>query len=857
MALWTKRKPLKDKDRFSTDIYMTRLNLLKDGQPRVFQLTNSQDTDHSPLVSSDNETIYFLSSRKKGKKLWSLSTFGGEAQEVSTFKNGISSINWLNDSTIIYLSNDGKSLYDQKNEKSKDDTQVVEDSLHWEITKVYAYGLKDKSIKRLTNNDFPVIEYAISPKGSHLVTAHVMSPHYEADAQPKNTYFIKDLNSGKSTRILTGLGEPGNFVFTSSGNGFYFLATTSSDYKWRGAGISELYYFDISSMTSTKVDLSWAKGVGQGFEVIGDNVMVSLANNATMRLAYYIKKGTTWQKNNVSLQGAMADHTHLLGALRSGSKLAFSFSTASKLPEYYVGNVTLRKGVASFSKRQKLANLNQNLRKKNLTKSEIFTWTGANGDEVNGILYYPKNYEEGTKYPLILSIHGGPSAVTLDRWTERWSTYPNLFAEKGAFVLKPNYHGSSNHGQAFVESIKANYYDQEMTDIVNGINVLNEQGRIDMDKLGVMGWSNGAILTTMLTLRYPDMFKAAAPGAGDINWTSDFGTCRFGVSFDQYYFGGAPWDNKDGKTYNENYILQSPLFEIEKIKTPTIIFHGSNDRAVPRDQGWEYYRALQQVGKAPVKFLWFPGQPHGLQKITHQTRKMQEEIAWFDKYLFETYEKPDEALKEDSPLALALAMSKVARVNGLFGVKEKDFLAPEMVRVEKDSISIGRFEITNAQFKAYQSNHTYRYGTANEPVHNLEKKDIDGYISWLNQLTGNTYRLPNKKEATALHELARNSKSNENTFNYWAGYEINPRDADELSKKTEDMNKSLVMKVGSFQPTNVGNAKVYDIKGNVSEYYSDGQILKTYGYSAYDYVDPNNSTNPVNSKYTGFRLIQD
>ena len=152
--------------------------------------------------------------------------------------------------------------------------------------------------------------------------------------------------------------------------------------------------------------------------------------------------------------------------------------------------------------------------------------------------------------------------------------------------------------------------------------------------MAVMGWSNGAIIATMLTVQYPDMFLAATPGAGDVNWTSDFGTCQFGVTFDQSYFGGAPWDDVNGKTYNESYILKSPLFELEKVKTPTLIFHGSEDRAVPRDQGWEYYRALQQSNRAPVRFLWFPGQPHGLQKITHQKRKMEEELAWFDKYFF-------------------------------------------------------------------------------------------------------------------------------------------------------------------------------------------------------------------------------
>ena len=78
----------------------------------------------------------------------------------------------------------------------------------------------------------------------------------------------------------------------------------------------------------------------------------------------------------------------------------------------------------------------------------------------------------------MLSIHGGPSGVDMDLWRERWSTYPQILSQRGTFVLKPNYHGSSNHGLEFVESIKGNYYTPEITDILNGIDHLSDQGLI-------------------------------------------------------------------------------------------------------------------------------------------------------------------------------------------------------------------------------------------------------------------------------------------------------------------------------------------------------------------------------------------
>jgi predicted esterase len=451
----------------------------------------------------------------------------------------------------------------------------------------------------------------------------------------------------------------------------------------------------------------------------------------------------------------------------------------------------------------------------------------------------------------MLSIHGGPSGVDLDSWSERWSTYPNLLAQRGMFILKPNYHGSSNHGLSYVESIRENYYEPEMEDIINGIEVLHNQGKIDKDQMGTMGWSNGAIITTMLTVRYPDLFKVAAPGAGDVNWTSDYGTCRFGVSFDAHYFGGAPWDDTNGKVYNENYILKSPLFEIEKIKTPTIIFHGSEDRAVPRDQGWEYYRGLQQVGKAAVRFLWFPGQPHGLGKITHQLRKMDEEITWIETYLLNKPNLTNNAFKKDSPLADLIKLESVKTADGIYGEIINNTLIPETVLIKKDSTSIGRFEITNAQFKAYKTDYNYTNGNHNYPVV-VSFEDAKAYVNWLTQLTGKTYRLPSTDETKALQKAVKKAASKENTLNFWAGYSLVPSDYEQLKEKLKLIKTSLLKEVGRFKATKIGEAEVYDIGGNVAEYYTEG----IYGYSAYDYFDTNDDS-PLKSKHIGIRVIKE
>ncbi len=853
-VVWSQQKALEKEDKFINNIYLTRLDLEDQGKFKTFQLTRGKESEKSQLFGKDSDYLYFLSARDKGKKLWRLNLYGGEPEELHEFENGIEDLKWKNDQTILFVSSEGKSLYDIQNEK--DNTNIVEDTLHWNPKRIYAYNIKDEKIKRLTENDYRVSDYEVSRNGKFLVYRLTMSPDFGVDGNPKPTYFLKNLETGAEQQILKGLQSPGNFKFTASSKGFYFLATKSSNPEWEGAGISELYYYDLSKNQYVKVNLDWEKGVAFNYLISGEDVIAEMANGAYKKILAYIKEGENWKKKEIDL-GEKAKHIDLLSINEQGNKIIYVYSTASKIPEYYITDIKKSRRNIEFNNERIFTSLNSGLKKKSIAKTEVIYWAGANNDTISGILYYPKDYKQGEKYPLIVSIHGGPTGVNQDSWSESWAYFPQIYTDKGAFVLRPNYHGSGSHSLEFIESIKGgNYYQLEQQDLLKGIEYLEENGMVDKDQLGIKGWSNGAILTTWMTLKYPDMFKVAAPGAGDINWTSDYGTCQFGVTFDQSYFGGAPWDDTNGKHFNEWYIENSPIFEIEKIKTPTIIFHGSEDRAVPRDQGWEYYRGLQQVGVAPVKFLWFPGQPHGLQKMTHQLRKMKEEIKWIDTYLFEKEDDKNESFKKDSPLAAQLIIQKHINSKGFYGDETKDKLLPEMVSLGKDTISVGRFEITNAQYNSFTGDDIDPLD-ANKPVTGLNQAQIDEYLSWLNEATGKQYRLPNAKEAGKLDKLAEKNHEGQNNLNYWAGYKLAQIDVEDLMSKMEELNQSLIQTVGQRKPVKAGEeeAKIFDIGGNVAEYYIEDGKLKVYDFSAYDYVDPFSDHSGTKNEHTGFRVV--
>ncbi len=905
MVAWVKSRNSTEKDRNVTDLYLTRLDrhnkVDNEANFLTIRLTRSEESESNPLFSRDGDLLYYLSSRDDGKKLWAMNLLGGEPFEVHEFSEGIRNIQQRNDGTFTFQSEEGDLLIESQRKEREDNTQVIEDTVTFKPSRLFLFDPDSKNIRRLTDNAYPINTFAVSDDGRYAVTGHTRSPHYNADAQPALSYYLWDFEFDEHVRILEGYQTPGNFAFTEDSDGFYFTAVTSSDPVWSGAGISELYYVSLPGIdnepdpdpnTNTipdpvKVPLDWDWAIGSGYELAGNDVLVSLANGPTRILAHYERSENRrrrgddsnhahfdWRKRLVET-GEHDEHVAVATISEDHKKVVFVYSTASTRPQYRIGELDVRRQSARLSGGKELFQLNTGLADKYIAQTEIFRWIGAQGNEVNGILYYPENYDPDRKYPLTVAIRGGPAAVTLDWWNMSWAYFPHLLSQKESFVLMPNYHGSSNHGLEFVESIKQRYYELELVDIVNGINTLNEKGKIDTDSLGVMGWSNGSILSIALSIEYPDMFRVIGAGAGNVNWVSDYGTCMFGVRFDQSYIGGAPWDSTAGTFYNKAYIEKSPIFRMDRVKAPTIIFFGSEDRAVPRDQGWEHYRALQQIGKAPVRFIWFPDQPHGIQKLTHQTRKLKEEIDWFDRYLFGTYEAPNRAFKEDSPLAELIKRDSLAAYNNFFGVQNSDKLIPEVVPVGSEtdlpeSISIGRFVVTNEQFRAFAPHHDFHPLHGNHPVHNITLDQAKEYTKWLSDLTGKKYRLPNTDEARALHKMARSAGARQNTLNRLAGYDITYDEVALLRQKIDQLQPELLIReVGSFPPVKVGDAEVYDLGGNVAEWFDtstennlngnkDTGGARVYGFGAIQFVDSLVESYPVvQTDFTGFRVVRE
>jgi formylglycine-generating enzyme required for sulfatase activity len=242
---------------------------------------------------------------------------------------------------------------------------------------------------------------------------------------------------------------------------------------------------------------------------------------------------------------------------------------------------------------------------------------------------------------------------------------------------------------------------------------------------------------------------------------------------------------------------------------------------------------------------------------------MNEEAAWFDAYLFKTKPAENEALKKGSPLDVALKRATVRKSGSYYGLAfhppatpenpAPDVLVPETVK--RGAIEIGRFEITRAQFAAFDKNYKFNAGMENYPANGITLEQARGYCKWLSDLTGETYRLPNESETGDFYKV----RSGENTLDYWAGYALNPADAQKLDAEIKELagDAPLLREVGSFAAEgDEGEELVFDLGGNVAEWVvaADGSG-KTLGGSADRPADGKAQYRAADPAYTGFRVV--
>ncbi|HLH61795.1 MAG TPA: S9 family peptidase [Ktedonobacteraceae bacterium] len=255
---------------------------------------------------------------------------------------------------------------------------------------------------------------------------------------------------------------------------------------------------------------------------------------------------------------------------------------------------------------------------------ERITYAGANGDEIDGWIVRPIGAREGVRYPLLVSIHGGPHST----FTTGMSPFFQCLAAQGFASFYCNPHGSSGRGQDFMRQVVGDWGGWDFQDIMLGVDACIARGIADPARLVVTGYSYGGYMT-MYVIGQTDRFKAAVPMAGISNLASFVGTSDIGFWMVKEA-QGYPWDPEREAYYRE----RSPLTYAARVTTPTCIIHPENDLRCPIEQSEQFYMALKMMGKVPVEFVRGPASWH--MNTTKQSQfygRWQTMLEWFLKYV--------------------------------------------------------------------------------------------------------------------------------------------------------------------------------------------------------------------------------
>ena len=580
-----------------------------DGSGQV-QMT-SGNGEQSPRWSPDSKTIAFVATHAEDEvdQIYLLPNTGGEAYPLTSHPTLVSRIAWApNGQAIYFLAPDEKTLEQKAKDEYKDDVQAFDES--YQQQHLWKLDIGSGAADRVTSGDYSVLNYRLSRDGTRMAFHRAPSPLFGeaelgevwiADASGSNTVrlttnAVPEHNAALSpdnSQVLFTADSNDRFQFYYNANLFIVPATggdarlltadfpfeiTAAAWSSNGASVwivanmgvhSELFTIDVATGTSTQIT--------DGDHAVQGWHYVASANRHVVQLDAPTRAGDLW------IMDARTDAepirvTDVFGYLRRDFRIP---------------------------------------------RQEKIQWPGADGVTIEGLVFYPLDYEPGTHYPLCVQTHGGPAAS--DKFGfQRWRDYVTVLTAMGYVVFKPNYRGSTGYGDAFLRDMVGSYFHQSHLDVMTGIDHLIERGLVDPDRMVKMGWSGGGHMTNKI-ITFTDRFKAASSGAGAANWVSMYAQSDV-RTYRTPWFGGTPWQ-VDAPI--DVYWKHSPLKDVANVTTPTLFLVGEDDLRVPMLQSVEMYRALKSLG-VPTHLYVAPREGHVWQELRHELFKMKVELDWFE-----------------------------------------------------------------------------------------------------------------------------------------------------------------------------------------------------------------------------------
>jgi len=666
--LYTVTTPDWQEGESQTDIHLVSL---REGASSSRRLTFTDDENETqPGWAPDGSFFVFASNRDaegSAKQLYRMRQDGGEAQKITDVDNGVSEFRFSPDGTWLVFRGgksdeeqlyrlpvadltgseavlithasagveewdwaaDGRSVFftrpdsfpeDEKRRRKEGFTVDVKNRVT-PLSSLWSVDVASGSERRLTEDaSYSVGGFNLSDDGRWLAFTGGSSERYERNITGARLYadqYLVEIATGHVERLTE------NYEVGESGVSF------SPDGRW--IAFSAPDDMDAYSMTENRIYIREVEDRRGDFRKLGtafdQSLRVGFWSEDSRTIYFNAGVKVTRQLHAVDVRSGevrqITDERAALSVSRDEDTGVLLINYSDPVTPPTVFTVAGVDDVDDRSRWTQLVDVNPGVRDIALGKEVEINWTSTDGKTVGGILVYPVGYQEGTRYPLIVAIHGGPAGADVLRFNGGYSA--QVYAGAGYAVLKPNYRGSVNYGNAHRTDIVGDYFTLGFDDIMTGVDYLIDEGVVDPDQMGVLGWSAGGHWSNWI-LTHTDRFQAISSGAGTMNWISMY--AQSDVQRNRQFYIGDDFLYENFEPYWE----QSPLKYIANAKTPTMIHVVEGDPRVPSPQSVELYMALKKLG-VPTELFMYPGRTHGIRDPRNRLVKAVSEMAWMDYYV--------------------------------------------------------------------------------------------------------------------------------------------------------------------------------------------------------------------------------
>ncbi|RUO66186.1 Dipeptidyl aminopeptidase/acylaminoacyl peptidase [Pseudidiomarina planktonica] len=596
----------------------------KDGSDRSALLVLNAQGEEVTFVQNDagiaqvtyapqGDRIYFLSKRDGDdyRSLYTISVSGGEAQKLFEFETSIRDYAIsANGEQLAFLAQEANPATTKKLADKGFKAEVYEEQE--KFTNVYLLDLTqdEPSAKRLTN-DREVFSVAFRPDHEQLLVRTAPTGLVD-DNYMSSSYELMSLN-GEFVHTYDSTGKLGYAEF--SPNGRYLAVIGTADYNDPATG--RLYVYDSQAEHERR-------------EVLPDyqGQVKDIAWRTNEELIWLGHIGTESEVRALTMQWLESRQL-----VEPGQLIVIDIATSAGKSDILLRAHTPSHPTELYRHSgrglQRLTDSNPWLEGITQPEQQTITYKASDGTELEGILVYPLDYQQGQRYPLIMVVHGGPEAHYSNGWLDRYASPAKHAASKGYALFFPNYRGSTGRGVEFSKLGQDDYAGKEFDDLVDGKNHLVSMGLVDETKVGITGGSYGGYASAWAATALTDHFAASVMSVGISNNLSKFGTTDIPKEMHAVHARSYPWDKWQW------YLERSPIYHAEKGRTPLLIMHGKEDTRVHPSQSMELYRYLKTHGNVPVRLVLYPGEGHGNRKAAAQLDFSMRLMRWMDQFLVE------------------------------------------------------------------------------------------------------------------------------------------------------------------------------------------------------------------------------